>query len=545
MKLPADDAPVKRANKNAAKPAPSSRAKRSMRSAESARSTSVVILAAGLGKRMKSSRPKVLASLCGRPMVAWVIDQALALRPDRILLVVGHGSDEVEKALVASGQRERVTLVKQEPQLGTGHALQVASKALGNDAGRVVVLYGDMPLLATDSLAKLVRAHEDRASNGMVLLTAWPDDPRGFGRIVRGADGESVRKIVEERDANAEERDIGEVNLGVYCFDARALLDALPRLTNDNKQGEYYLTDVVGMFVDAHLAVAAVELDDEDEAIGVNTLTHLAEARWALQVRILEEHMANGVFIEDPATTYVDHGVTIGVGTRILPCTVIRSGVVIGAGCEVGPFTQLRAGTVLEDGAEVGNFTECKNSTIGAHAKAKHLAYIGDASIGAKTNVGAGTIFANYDGVHKHKSVVGERVFVGSGTVIVAPNTIEDGAITGAGAVVTRNSAVGRGETWVGVPARKLDRKRAQPDADKRARERDADGLVKRIEAFVARNTGLSVEDIEAAFAKELAVSSAAIRGLVKNLASDRSAQRGRAPRAASKKPRTSRKSAS
>jgi bifunctional UDP-N-acetylglucosamine pyrophosphorylase/glucosamine-1-phosphate N-acetyltransferase len=431
-------------------------------------STSVVILAAGLGKRMKSARPKVLHPLCGRPMVSWVIDQALSLEPQRVLLVVGHGAEDVESALVAAGQRQRVTLVKQEPQLGTGHALQVCAKALGKDPGRVVVLYGDMPLLQPASLSELVRTYDDSARGGAALLTVWPDEPRGFGRIVRAADGSGhVRKIVEERDATAEERDIGEVNLGVYCFDGRALLEALPRLSNDNKQGEYYLTDVVGLLVEKGLPAVAVELEDPEEAIGVNTLLHLAEARWALQVRILEGHMERGVYIEDPASTYIDHGVEIGAGTKILPCTVIRAGVKIGAGCEVGPFTQLRAGTVLDDGAEIGNFTECKSSRIGAHAKAKHLAYIGDAEIGARTNIGAGTIFANYDGVKKHKSIVGARAFVGSGTVIVAPNAIADGATTGAGAIVTRNAGIGRGEVWVGVPARKLEKPR-KPAEDSR-----------------------------------------------------------------------------
>jgi bifunctional UDP-N-acetylglucosamine pyrophosphorylase/glucosamine-1-phosphate N-acetyltransferase len=428
--------------------------------------TSVVILAAGLGKRMKSARPKVLHPLCGRPMVSWVIDQALSLDPERVLLVVGHGADDVEQALVAARQRDRVTLVEQNPQLGTGHALQVCTKALGKNPGRVVVLYGDMPLLRRESLSELIKTHDDSAGAGVALLTVWSADPRGFGRIVRAQDGSgSVRRIVEERDASAHERDIGEVNLGVYCFDGRALLDALPQLRNDNKQGEYYLTDVVGMFVEKNLAAVAVELDDPDEAIGVNTLAQLAEARWALQVRILEEHMERGVYVEDPATTYVDHGVEIGVGTKILPCTVIRSGVKIGAGCEVGPFAQLRTGTVLDDGAEIGNFTECKNARIGAHAKAKHLSYIGDAEIGAKTNIGAGTIFANYDGVAKHKSIVGAKAFVGSGTVVVAPNTIADGATTGAGAVVTRNAGIGRGEVWVGVPARRLEKSRKPANA--------------------------------------------------------------------------------
>lgn len=418
----------------------------------------VVILAAGKGQRMKSPRPKVLHALCGRPMLAWVVDQALTLDPTRVIVVVGHGAAEVEAALVESGQRDRVTLVNQEPQKGTGHALQCCLPALGSDPGVVIVLYGDMPLLRDSSLETLLLTQAHAARGGAALLTAMPDNPRGFGRIVRAGD-DSVERIVEDKDANAIEKAIPEVNLGVYAFDGRELVAALPKLESKNAQGEFYLTDVIGMLVRAKKPVAAVELEDIEETIGVNTLADLSEARFVLQMRILEKHLENGVYIEDPATTYIDHGVAIGVGTRILPCTVIRAGCTIGAGCEVGPFTQLRAGTVLADGAEVGNFTECKNTRLGAHSKAKHLAYLGDAEIGARTNIGAGTIFANYDGKAKHKTSVGDRVFVGSGTVVVAPNTIPDGSTSGAGAVITRNSSMRPGETWVGVPAKLMKKK--------------------------------------------------------------------------------------
>jgi bifunctional UDP-N-acetylglucosamine pyrophosphorylase/glucosamine-1-phosphate N-acetyltransferase len=396
-------------------------------------------------------------------MVAWVVDQALALDPDRILLVVGHGADDVERALAAEGQLERAALVRQEPQLGTGHALQCCVPHLPpphSEAGRVVVLYGDMPLLRAESLSMLLALQEKQAAEGAALLTARPRDPLGFGRILRGEQGE-VLGIVEERDASPEERAITEVNLGVYAFDERSLLDVLPLLTRANEQGEYYLTDAIGTLVESGRPVAAVALEDEREAIGVNTMSHLASARAVLQARILEDHMANGVYIEDPATTTIDHGVEIGEGTRILPCTVIRAGVRIGSRCEVGPFAQLRAGTVLEDGAEIGNFTECKKSRIGAHAKAKHLAYLGDTTIGAGANIGAGTIFANYDGAAKHASFVGKKAFIGSGTVVVAPNRIGDRATTGAGAVVTRNSNIPAGEVWIGIPARKLVKKPA------------------------------------------------------------------------------------
>ncbi|MDP6519800.1 MAG: NTP transferase domain-containing protein [Planctomycetota bacterium] len=424
----------------------------------------VVILAAGQGTRMKSARPKVLHPVCGRPLVAWVVDQALSLAPRQLVVVVGHGGESVVEAVTVAAGATPVTFVTQEPQLGTGHAVQMAAEALGSDPGRVVVLYGDMALLSSATLSDLVAAQEE---GGMSLLTFEMDDPRGYGRILRSAG--AVTGIVEERDASPQERAIDECNLGVYCFDGAQLLADLPRLTNDNDQGEYYLTDLVALAVEAGRAVTTGTLENSDEALGVNTIAHLAEVRWAMQVRILEKHMASGVYIEDPASTTIDAGVKIGAGTHILPYTVIRGGVVVGEGCEVGPFTHLRAGTVMADGAEVGNFTESKNSTLGAGVKAKHLSYLGDATIGAGTNVGAGTIFANYDGKLKHRTEVGQDAFIGSGTILVAPGTIGAGATTGAGAVVTGQSAVGADETWVGVPARPISRA-----ADREQRADDA-----------------------------------------------------------------------
>jgi bifunctional UDP-N-acetylglucosamine pyrophosphorylase / glucosamine-1-phosphate N-acetyltransferase len=431
-----------------------------------ARSTpiTVVILAAGLGKRMKSDRPKVLAPLCGRPMISWVLDAARALAPKRILLVVGHGKEHVAEALAAEGQSRGVTLVHQKEQLGTGHAVQVCRPALGKDPGRVVVLYGDMPLLGAETLQSLLEQQQRAAEGGAAILTACPDNARGFGRVLRGPNG-LVERVVEEKDCSAAQKAIEEVNTGVYVFDGAALLEALPLLSNENAQKEYYLTDVVALTAASGRPVVALETEELDEIIGVNNLAHLSEARWALQQRILEQHLLNGVGIEDPATTTIDHGVAIGPGTRILPCTVIRSGVKIGAHCEVGPFTQLRAGTVLEDGAEVGNFTECKNARVGRHTKAKHLSYLGDVTLGERVNVGAGTIFANYDGKLKHPSRIGDGAFLGSGTVVVAPNTIGARATTGAGAVLTRASDVGAGEVWVGVPARRMERKKAGAQA--------------------------------------------------------------------------------
>jgi bifunctional UDP-N-acetylglucosamine pyrophosphorylase/glucosamine-1-phosphate N-acetyltransferase len=419
----------------------------------------VIILAAGQGTRMKTGWAKVMAPLCGRPLIAWVVDQALALEPKRVLVVVGYKADEVRKAVSGLDARGRITCVTQSEQRGTGHAVQCCLPELGSNPGVVVLLYGDMPLLEPASLNQLCEA-QAASGGGAALLTSRPDDPRGFGRIVRDAHGD-VQRIVEERDASADIKTLREVNLGVYAFDGRALVAMLPRLGNSNSQGEYYLTDVIEMFVRERRRVAAVDVADEREAIGVNTLAHLSQARAALQQRLLEEHMAAGVFIEDPATTYIDWGVKIGAATRVLPCTVIRSGVTIGEHCEVGPFTHLRSGTVLGDGAEVGNFVEVKNSRLGSHSKAKHLSYLGDGQVGSRVNIGAGTIFANYDGVAKHTTTVSDKSFVGSGSVLVAPCTLGEGAITGAGAVVTRNSNVPAGATWVGVPAKPI-HKRAQ-----------------------------------------------------------------------------------
>ncbi|MDF1799351.1 MAG: NTP transferase domain-containing protein [Planctomycetota bacterium] len=430
-------------------------------------------MAAGQGTRMASSGPKVLQELCGRPMLGYVVDQALALEPSRVLVVVGHESDQVEAYLqvlkVETGAGERIGSVVQTERLGTGHAVLTCSaelEALGTeaDAGPIVVLSGDMPLFRVETLRSLVDAWYEQAAAGAgaVILTSEPDDARGFGRVMRA--GEAVQGVVEEKDASPEQRLVREVNVGVYAFSRATLLEGLPRLSSNNAQGEYYLTDMVGLLVGDGRPVSAQKVADFNEVIGVNTLKHLSEARTELQWRILEGHLAAGVRIEDPATTYIDHGVEIGHGTRILPCTVIRAGVSIGEECEVGPFTHLRVGTRLDDHAEVGNFTEVKKSTVGSHTKAKHLSYLGDVTIGAGANIGAGTIVANYDGTHKHPTQIGDRAFIGSGSILIAPCTIGEGALTGAGAVLRRGTEVGPDESWVGVPARKLEPKRDSND---------------------------------------------------------------------------------
>lgn len=424
----------------------------------------VVIMAAGQGTRMASSGPKVLQELCGRPMLGYVVEQALGLEPNRILVVVGHGADEVRDYLELikeeTGAGDRIQAVFQAERRGTGHAVlscesELRAAQAAGVQGPVVVLSGDMPLFRDETLQGLTRAWGDLGSEGgAVILTSEPPDARGFGRVLRGPSG--VVGVIEQKDATAEQRAIREVNVGVYAFSLGTLLEGLPRLSSENAQGEYYLTDMVGLLVGDGHQVGAIVVPDAEEVIGVNTLKHLAEARSGMQLRILEEHLAAGVRIEDPATTYIDHGVDIGRGTCILPCTVIRRGVSIGSHCEVGPFTHLRVGTRLDDHAEVGNFTECKKSRIGSHTKAKHLSYLGDVTIGERANIGAGTIVANYDGTHKHPTTIADRAFIGSGSILIAPCEIGAGALTGAGAVLRKGTVVGPGESWVGVPARCL-----------------------------------------------------------------------------------------
>jgi bifunctional UDP-N-acetylglucosamine pyrophosphorylase/glucosamine-1-phosphate N-acetyltransferase len=285
-----------------------------------------------------------------------------------------------------------------------------------------------------------------------------------MGRVLRDDSGKLLG-VREAKDCDEDQLWIEEFNVGTYCFDGERLPAVLAKLSSDNAQGELYLTDTVAELLADDELVETLTLVDTDEALGVNTLEELALARQVIQERILVAHLENGVIIEDPGTTFIDHGVAIGAGTRILPCTVIRSGVVIGADCEVGPFSHLRVGTYMEEGAEVGNFVEVKKSFIGSHTKAKHLTYLGDTTIGQRSNIGAGTITANYDGKAKHPTVIGDGAFVGSGTVLVAPAKMGDGATTGAGAIVTRNTQIPPGDVYVGVPAKSLkDRKGENPE---------------------------------------------------------------------------------
>jgi len=419
----------------------------------------VVVLAGGQGKRLGSDLPKVLASLCGTPALGYVLEATAPLAAARTIVVACH-----RKELVADYLARRfvgVEWIDQREPRGTGHAVLATATPLAGFTGDVLVLFGDSPLVRSETLAALVAQHRAHGV-ACTMAPARLDDPTGYGRVLRSADG-ALDRIVEEKDADAAIRAIREVHCGIAIFRAAPLFAALRQVTTANVQGEYYLTDAYRLLREAGQRIELRPLDDAEEAAGFNTPQDLLDCRQRMRRRILARHQANGVEIEDPASAFIDHDVRIGPRTRILPFTVIRAGVTIGAGCEVGPFTQLRAGTVLEDGAEVGNFVEVKASRLGPHVKAKHLTYLGDATVGAGTNVGAGTITANYDGKAKHPTTIGAGAFIGSGTVLIAPVEVGDGAVTGAGAIVTRNTKVPAGATVVGMPARPVRAKSGTP----------------------------------------------------------------------------------
>jgi bifunctional UDP-N-acetylglucosamine pyrophosphorylase/glucosamine-1-phosphate N-acetyltransferase len=419
-----------------------------------ARPVAAVILAAGQGTRMRSSKPKVAFELCGWPMVRHVVEAVRTLRPAKTVVVVGHGREQVTAALDAV---PRLTFAVQREQRGTADAVKAALGSLKRFDGTVLVLCGDVPLVDRETLSALLDAHRRARADATILSVTLPDGGR-YGRIVRGPEGEFVR-IVEAKDATSNELGIREINTGLYAFDAHELGSAIQKVGDENAQGEYYLTDVPEILLAAGARVQAVDAGSPDDVLGVNTFGELAAAASRMRWRILERHMAAGVEVRDPSTTWIDRDVTIGSGTRVLPSTMIEREVTIGRGCEVGPFAHVRPGTVLDDGAEIGNFVETKKARIGRNTKAKHLTYLGDAVIGADANVGCGTITANYDGKKKHVTIVEDRVHIGSGTVLVAPVRVGRGATTGAGAVVTAGRDVAPGDVVVGVPARSIRRR--------------------------------------------------------------------------------------
>ncbi|MFN0057260.1 MAG: bifunctional N-acetylglucosamine-1-phosphate uridyltransferase/glucosamine-1-phosphate acetyltransferase [Planctomycetota bacterium] len=425
-----------------------------------------MVLAAGKGTRMRSRRPKVLHELLGLPLLEYplrVLEQSGA---ERVVVVIGSEAEQVRRRFARRtiGENSTVEFALQVPQQGTGDAVRVGLLAMAQWTAAqkgmsqsVVILNGDLPLLSRATIVEMLAAHRAAAA-ALTLLTVTLDVPAGYGRIIRDAAGE-VAGVVEDADATPAERAVREVNGGVYIAEISALHAALTTWIREmpaNKQGEIYLPPVIGPMRKQGGKVIAFALPRgrETELQQVNDRVELARATHLRRLEIIEQHQRSGVTVVDPLTTTIEEDVRIGADSVVHPCSVIRAGVEIGVGCEVGPFAHLRSGTVLEEGAEVGNFTEVKNSRLGRGAKAKHLSYLGDGRVGAGANIGAGTIFANYDGKQKAETRVGERAFIGSGTILVAPVSIGDDARTGAGAVVLSGRDVAAGATVVGVPAR-------------------------------------------------------------------------------------------
>ncbi len=424
-----------------------------------------VVLAAGQGTRMKSKLYKVLHPVCGKPMVQHVVDTLASMRVEDVIVVVGHGADAVRSTL-----GERVTYALQKEQLGTAHAVQQAVPFLQAKEGTTFILYGDVPLLSEETITALLRYHEEQQAAATVLTAVVPD-PTGYGRIVRSETGE-VMRIVEHKDATPSERAIREINTGIYCFDNQKLLKALAQVKNDNAQGEYYVTDCIGILRQAGEKVAAFEAVDPDETMGVNDRAQLAEAEAYMRRRIAVRHMKNGVTIVDPASTYIEADVVIGADTVIQPGTFLRAGTTIGADCvigpqadltnvqvadrvtisysvmvdarveadsTVGPFAYVRPGTEIGPNVKIGDFVELKNAKIGKGTKVPHLSYVGDAEIGEGVNIGCGTITVNYDGAVKHKTVVMDGSFIGCNTNLVAPVTVGQNAYVAAGSTITQD----------------------------------------------------------------------------------------------------------
>lgn len=427
--------------------------------------TYAIVLAAGQGTRMKSNLYKVLHPVCGKSMVAHVIDNIGELGTERIVTIVGHGAEKVEETL---GDKSEYAL--QQEQLGTAHAVQQAETLLGDLDGTTIVVCGDTPLIRSETMSALIEHHKASAAKA-TILTAITDNPTGYGRIIRAENGQVLRNV-EQKDATVEEQQVTEINTGTYCFDNRALFDALKKVRNENAQGEYYLPDVIGILQSEGSSVAAYATEEFSETLGINDRVVLAEAEQVMRQRLAEQHMRNGVTIINPDNTYISADAKIGRDTILQPGTMIEGDTVIGEECtigpnsqivnsvigdrttihssvvrdskigtdtNVGPFAHIRPETDLGNGVRIGNFVEVKKSTFGDGSKAAHLSYIGDANVGSAVNFGCGTIVVNYDGKKKHLTTVEDDAFIGCNSNLIAPVTIGEGAYVAAGSTISKN----------------------------------------------------------------------------------------------------------
>ena len=450
----------------------------------------VLVLAAGLGTRMRSNLAKVLHKLDGRPLINHVCQTATALAPRKIYVVIGHQGEDVKRAVLEELTVENAEFAWQTEQLGTGHAVNSARQFLENEDSTLLVLSGDVPMIRVETLAALVQKHHTHRGRGAActILTVNLNDPTGYGRVVRDSEG-LFRKIVEQKDATDEEKQVKEINSGIYCFNTKKLYAALSRVKNHNAQGEYYLTDVPSLLREEGEDVALYRHNDSHEIEGINNRVQLAEMERTLRRRTISRLMLDyGVTFIDPTNAYISERTNIGRDTVVYPNVVIEGETVIGDGCvirsgtritnsrigrgveilenciitdsevsdscTVGPMAHLRAHARMEEKSKVGNFVELKKTILGRGSKASHLTYLGDATIGEKTNIGAGTITCNYDGKNKHATQIGNNVKIGSDTMLVAPIKVGDGAVTGAGSVVTKD--VEENKLVVGTPARAI-----------------------------------------------------------------------------------------
>jgi bifunctional UDP-N-acetylglucosamine pyrophosphorylase / glucosamine-1-phosphate N-acetyltransferase len=406
-----------------------------------------IILAAGKGTRMKSQTPKVLHAVGGRPLIQYVLDIARQVGSLKIFVALGHQMPKVSAVL-----GDDVTAYEQKKLLGTADAIRQASRFFSGYSGDVLILCGDTPLLRLATVRQILRRHRS-AKADCTFLTAVVANSNGYGRIIRRADASPIA-IREEKDASLEEKDIKEINVGVYCFKSAVLFEGLKKIKLNPKKKEFYLTDIIDILSRESRKIITVSTEDACEGLGVNSREELATAANILRQRTLTRLMENGVTIEDPASTFINPDAVIGQDTIIRPFTYIESGVRIGHNCQIGPFARLRPGTRIGNYTEIGNFAEVSRTQMGERCFMKHFSFLGDARIGNEVNIGAGVVTANYDGVNKNTTVVADNAFIGSDSILVAPVTIGRKAVTGAGCVVVKGKNIPAGAIAVGVPAR-------------------------------------------------------------------------------------------